>query len=160
VISFLSTTLPSPALHCRLPSDGGTLDLAAPLIGGIADVFGVFDSENGCGDLIFSGHTLFFVLSLLITITYNRLRFVRRALQLGVLAVCLPMFAASTVATQRHYSVDVVLACGISSMLWLCTESVVHDLHARSPRLPLHDSDCEHERETPSRSSPVELFIL
>ena len=119
VCSFLGTLLPSPAAHCRLVSEGGTLNPNQPIIASVPDIFTTFDTEHGCGDLIFSGHTLFFLIAVLVTLSYLRVRYVQRAGQLLLLCVCLPLFVAATVATSRHYTVDVLVALFVTTMLWL-----------------------------------------
>jgi hypothetical protein len=125
VTTFLMTSLPSPAPHCRLPADGGTYDPELASVRTVSDIFTVIDAENGCGDLIFSGHTLFFLLSVLICCTYSNIRYVGRLAKLALPLIVMPVFVYSTIVTRRHYTVDIVVAIYVTIGLWTIVERFV-----------------------------------
>jgi len=60
IVCFLVTTLPGPNYHCRPNSP----DYAPPKT--LMDIFGRQDAFFGCGDLVFSSHTIFVVLCALV----------------------------------------------------------------------------------------------
>lgn len=97
VASFLVTQLPGPAEHCR----PGSLTYNPP-----DTVFERANFEKGCGDLLFSGHTMLLTTSLMILHEVNRNRpFVRLCLWLYLLVFCVLV-----VAMRKHYTVDVLVA--------------------------------------------------
>jgi len=69
--------------------------------------------RGSCGDLIFSGHTVAFILMALTMTQYAR------SVALKILVWLVVAFGiASIIATHRHYSVDVVLAVIITTLVY------------------------------------------
>lgn len=117
--------------------------MTASSIATLSDIFITFDTENGCGefffffffcpsfhshnnatkgDLIYSGHTLFFILGILITVYYLRVKYIGVIVRTFAVGVILPLFCCATVLSRRHYSVDVFIALYVSVLLWLWVE--------------------------------------
>lgn len=60
IVSFMMTVLPSSGLWCHNPSVGGTYDVNDPSgPQNVKEILFSIDLEYGCGDMIFSGHTIF-----------------------------------------------------------------------------------------------------
>ncbi|KAF4650689.1 hypothetical protein FOL47_000968 [Perkinsus chesapeaki] len=96
-ISFLVTLLPAPWPECQ------------------DDVFSLIHSTSGCGDLIFSGHTLCGMACLLAVAHYSTnwiINIPGWVLFLGEIVAIL--------AERAHYSVDIVVALFTTPMLWIC----------------------------------------
>lgn len=104
IISFLSTSLPSPNYHCR---EGEPTAIREPAQHWwdhiIVDV--KRQSTHGCGDLIFSSHTTF---ALVGTLTYTEYGTIR-AIKL-LLWCCMLTLSCLIIASRKHYTVDVVVA--------------------------------------------------
>jgi hypothetical protein len=66
-----------------------------------------------CGDLVFSGHTVEFVLSACIWLSYCKSRFLRL---IAASTACLGV--ASLVGCRYHYSIDVFMALLLSYLVW------------------------------------------
>lgn len=105
IASFTVTQLPAPNYHCRSPEP--TAVKAMPL-----HWWGHFyiqnlkqQSTHGCGDLIFSSHTIFMLTGML---TYNEYgtQAPIKALAWGLVAVV----SILIVSSRKHYSVDVLIA--------------------------------------------------
>jgi hypothetical protein len=108
-VSFLVTQLPGPAEHCRPGS---------PTYNPPKTVFERASFQKGCGDLLFSGHTMTLTTCAMLlddvlstassqssTWSQWRRRILRAALWLYVL-----LFAVLVVAARKHYTVDVLVA--------------------------------------------------
>eukprot|EP01117_Protostelium_nocturnum_P002985 TRINITY_DN13916_c0_g1_i1.p1 TRINITY_DN13916_c0_g1~~TRINITY_DN13916_c0_g1_i1.p1 ORF type:complete len:342 (-),score=81.55 TRINITY_DN13916_c0_g1_i1:110-1135(-) len=97
--SFLSTGLPSPAAHCQKghefydpPKD-------------ISEILLKFSTTMGCGDLIFSGHSLHSTTAVLMFTSYVR-SFTARVLWW----FCLITMYLLIIAARKHYTIDVLVA--------------------------------------------------
>eukprot|EP00736_Rhodelphis_marinus_P008326 Rmarinus@m.8286 len=107
IVSFLCTVLPSPNYHCR----EGSEDYDPPET--VWDILFRMDATFGCGDLIFSSHTLFSVLCCIIVHVYCPVRAVT------VLSwMLLLVLAALTLMSRKHYSVDIVVAWYTVPLVW------------------------------------------
>jgi len=71
------------------------------------------DSSKGCGDLIFSSHIMFALLSLITIIKYFRSKFLTILMSILVL-IMIPF----TLASRKHYSIDVLTSCYIVPIMY------------------------------------------
>jgi len=97
--SFLSTSLPSPASHCDITSP--YYDPPKTTV----DIFFKFSLTAGCGDLIFSGHTLHSTTAVLIFMKYCSSKLARVLMGCGLFTTYLLIIAA-----RKHYTIDVLVA--------------------------------------------------
>jgi hypothetical protein len=108
---FLLTSLPGPNYHCR----PGSLDYSPPKTA--YDIFGRQDAFTGCGDLVFSSHTIFATLCALTLYKYCESKFVRHGVPFLVL-----LFGIAVVSARKHYSLDIVVAWYTVTLLWLAAD--------------------------------------
>eukprot|EP00270_Netrium_digitus_P007043 TRINITY_DN2036_c0_g1_i5.p1 TRINITY_DN2036_c0_g1~~TRINITY_DN2036_c0_g1_i5.p1 ORF type:complete len:308 (+),score=31.84 TRINITY_DN2036_c0_g1_i5:404-1327(+) len=104
VISFTATQLPGPNYHCRLGSPIATL----PPPKSLADIFLLNLTKStvlGCGDLIFSSHMTFALVSLLEFSSYGSKTVVKFIGWTAAVVQSLLIISA-----RKHYTVDVVIA--------------------------------------------------
>ncbi|CAK4086322.1 unnamed protein product [Aphanomyces euteiches] len=139
-ISFLVTSLPGAAPHCRpmynqTCLDANPNDPAAEFICSIPNpdfdppmtvgkVFGHIDALNGCGDLMFSSHTTYTMSLILGVWKYWRnvpLLLLMLAVQVAI-AFCI-------VASRKHYSLDVITALYVVPMVWFIQDAYINDLN-------------------------------
>ncbi len=104
IISFLSTSLPSPNYHCRAGEPTAIREPAQRWWDHIFVDVGR-QSTHGCGDLIFSSHTTF---ALVGTLTYTEYGSIR-AIKL-LIWCCMLTLSCLIIASRKHYTVDVVVA--------------------------------------------------
>lgn len=90
-IAFLSTSLPGPNYHCR----PGAPDYLPPT--GWFEIFARQDAFKGCGDLVFSSHTIFLVLCALVIHKYGKNQNLKR-----VIWALVGVFAMFCVAARKH----------------------------------------------------------
>lgn len=133
---FLSTLLPGSADHCQQAytsppprSLSAAIELRLPWTQ-------VIDSRSSCGDLVFSGHTMFAThLAILIyryAVCWVIKSPVARAAAVAPLALLTLAQAFVLVAARRHYTVDVLVALYVAPMHWLLFEVIRPD--ATPPR--------------------------
>ncbi|RYR62269.1 hypothetical protein Ahy_A04g019718 [Arachis hypogaea] len=123
VVTFYSTQLPGPNYHCREGSPSARLPPPKDAIEIITINF-PDGLVHGCGDLIFSSHMIFTLVSVITYYRYGTNRFIK---QLGwVLAVIQSLLI---IASRKHYSVDVVVA-------WYTVNLVVFFVEKKLPELP------------------------
>lgn len=125
IASFLVTSLPGPNYHCRLNS---------PEYNPPRSFKGLFlnpDPFKGCGDLIFSSHTIFMLLCALTINKYGR-PWMRRIM--WTLVMC---FAVLCISARKHYTVDVVVAMYTVPLVWVFIEKVFPDEELTSDGAPL-----------------------
>ena len=115
--SYLSTVLPAPAPHCR--GDSGEY---APPEDALEIIFGV-NVFKGCGDLIFSSHTL-----LALTMSLTLARYVDLTSLKVLVWLDTAFLALTTVAFRKHYTVDVVVACYTVPLLFIACEKWFPDI--------------------------------
>mmetsp|Transcript_32015 Transcript_32015/g.56208 ORF Transcript_32015/g.56208 Transcript_32015/m.56208 type:complete len:370 (+) Transcript_32015:71-1180(+) len=113
---FLVTTLPGPNYHCRPNSP----DYAPPK--SLMDIFGRQDAFFGCGDLVFSSHTIFVVLCALVWHKYCPFKWVRRVVWTLVF-----FFGLLVVAARKHYSLDIMVAWYTVPLLWVANDHYFPD---------------------------------
>lgn len=130
-ISFLVTILPGPNYHCR----PGSPDYAPPQ--GAYDIFFRQDAFFGCGDLVFSSHTIFVLLCALSLTKYTDWSAARiRAVWFAV-----AVFGMMVVSARKHYSLDIVVAWYTVPLLWIAYDKYFPD------RVPA-DFDLDRADET------------
>eukprot|EP00466_Bigelowiella_natans_P000118 jgi/Bigna1/45908/estExt_Genewise1.C_10076 len=116
IVCFLVTTLPGPNYHCRPDSP----DYAPPKT--LMDIFGRQDAFFGCGDLVFSSHTIFVVLCALVWHKYCPFKWVRRVVWLLVF-----FFGLLVVAARKHYSLDIMVAWYTVPLIWIAYDHYFPD---------------------------------
>ena len=132
IISFLATILPSPNYHCRTGSEEYNPPASA------AEVFSRVDASFGCGDLIFSSHTIFVTLGALLINHYSKNRYLKALVWSLVVAL-----GFLVVAARKHYTVDVVVAWYTCPLLWFyCSKTFKDDVlpnqhHQRCSNCPV-----------------------
>jgi len=108
--SFLSTILPSPASHCDVTSEAyapprNAMDILMPY---------KFTATAGCGDLIFSGHSLHSTTVVLIWMKYCNSVFLK-----VVMGSCQITLYLLIIAARKHYSIDVLVAAYLVPFVFL-----------------------------------------
>jgi len=106
--SFMFTILPGPADHCQ---DANNKNFNQP--DSAVDVLFKMDASYGCGDLVFSSHTIF-TLTVCLLITYY---LPVKPLVFGawfIQAVLVFLILCS----RKHYTVDIVVALYTVPMVW------------------------------------------
>jgi hypothetical protein len=104
IISFTVTQLPAPNYHCRTGEPTAIKPMPRNWTGHLLVDVGQ-QATKGCGDLVFSSHTIFILAWVL---TYNDFggRPALKALAwAGVVAMSICI-----VASRKHYTLDVVIA--------------------------------------------------
>lgn len=107
IVCFLVTTLPGPNYHCRPNSP----DYSPPK--SLFDILARQDAFFGCGDLVFSSHTIFVVLFALVWHKYWP-NFVVRS----VVWTLVFIFGLLVVAARKHYSLDIMVAWYTVPLIW------------------------------------------
>lgn len=123
-LTYVSTTLPGPASHCR----PGAIE---PTINRPTSLYDIFTRKAGgddpnCGDLIFSGHVFQnIILSIIVTYSINQI-YVNKVLHYFVpvsmwclCVVQLPLI----VAARNHYTVDITVSCYLAPLVWFFIEN-------------------------------------
>lgn len=118
IVSFLSTILPSPATHCR----PGSTDYNPPST--VWDVIFRLDVSSGCGDLIFSSHTVFSLTSCLVIQRFSPWWVFK--VFAWVMSIA---FSFIVISTHKHYSVDVVIAWYTVPLIWIMMDRYLRDLN-------------------------------
>jgi hypothetical protein len=109
VTSFIVTLLPSPGRHCAQSPEG---DFDPPT--GAKGVLGDFNTDGGCGDLIFSGHMMYGLTAACVISSYLPYWWVRSVVWLMVFALGFVI-----VCQRSHYSIDVLVAWYTVPMVWI-----------------------------------------
>lgn len=122
------TSLPGPAPHCRLGSEGGyhPPENWIDIVSRVGPMHGKF---NTCGDLLFSGHMCYTNIALLLYLRQLDLRFTKYKLLRWIVGVSyLLTVAYLCIAGRKHYTVDVVLGGMMSTLVFF------HFEHSWIPR--------------------------
>lgn len=130
VITFLATSLPGPNYHCR----PGSTEYNPPRTA--YDIFLRQDAFTGCGDLVFSSHTIFVLLCALTYTKYSDNVWGKRFMWFMVL-----IFGFMVVAARKHYSIDIVVAWYTVPLIWIAYDVFFPD------RLPQVILDMESSSE-------------
>jgi len=123
IACFLSTGLPGPGIQCR----PGAAEYDPPELDELLSTPSQYlwppDYLGACGDLIPSGHCILSLVMLLAMQQYLPLAWFMDRWRFGMLmyGVMWPLFAVQLVliiATRKHYTVDVVVACFVCPLVW------------------------------------------
>lgn len=116
IVCFLVTTLPGPNYHCRPNSP----DYSPPKT--LMDILARQDAFFGCGDLVFSSHTIFVVIFALVWHKYWPHKWVRR-----IIWVLVFIFGLLVVAARKHYSLDIMVAWYTVPLIWVAYDQQFPD---------------------------------
>jgi hypothetical protein len=112
VISFLAICILSHLLRVSMMSSGW----APPT--DLHDLLFRVDASNGCGDLMFSSHTIYTMSFVCVIFKYFNFKWLKWIMALGQL-----MIVPFILAARKHYSVDVFTALYVTplvfEMLWI-----------------------------------------
>mmetsp|Transcript_38687 Transcript_38687/g.70929 ORF Transcript_38687/g.70929 Transcript_38687/m.70929 type:complete len:524 (+) Transcript_38687:547-2118(+) len=127
MISFLVTTLPGASRQCRYsvpdgltsaemlngpaPDEGNPSGYAPPK--DLNDILFRVDATNGCGDLMFSSHTIYTMTFVCIIFKYFNFKWLKLIMALGQIAI-VPFILAA----RKHYSVDVFTALYVTPLVF------------------------------------------
>lgn len=127
MISFLVTTLPGASRQCRYavpngltsaemlngpaPNEGNPSGWAPPTE--LYDILFRLDCSNGCGDLMFSSHTIYSMTFVCIIFRYFNFKWLKLYMALGQ-AVIVPFILAA----RKHYTVDVFTALYVTPLVF------------------------------------------
>jgi len=129
-ITFLSTSLPGPAPHCQPNS----LEYKPPLT--VNEIVYRIDPLKGCGDLIFSSHTML-ALCFVLSLHYYLKHFVSPLkyylIMYGIYWPSMIILGFFIIAARKHYTVDVVVAFYIAPLLYHASFSIISDGTPTSP---------------------------
>jgi membrane-associated phospholipid phosphatase len=117
IVCFLVTSLPGPNYHCRPNSK------AYDPPRGLYDIFVRQDPFTHCGDLVFSSHTIFVMLCVLIWRKYGGWQ----PIYYYVLYIFVAIFGCAVVAARKHYTLDVVVAMYTVPLLWIAYDQQFPD---------------------------------
>ncbi|DBA04919.1 TPA: hypothetical protein N0F65_006921, partial [Lagenidium giganteum] len=136
IISFMVTALPGPARHCRPMFDEKCLadNPGNPTLCVVpnpyfkpptkSEFFTNMDALNGCGDLMFSSHTIY-TLSFILTVS----KYWPHKWLVGIMVCVQIAIAFLIVAARKHYSLDVFSALYIVPLLWFTQEAYLKDIN-------------------------------
>ncbi|KAF4036542.1 PAP2 superfamily C-terminal [Phytophthora infestans] len=127
---------PGPADHCELKFNDTCLaanpddpvpcvvpnpEFTPPTIG---ELFTRLDSLNGCGDLMFSSHTIYTVSFILTVWKYWPNKY-----GISIMVLVQITIAFLIVASRKHYTLDVFSALYIVPLFWLALEAYHKDIN-------------------------------
>lgn len=138
ILSFMATVLPGPNYHCR----PGSLEYNPPT--NADEVFNRTDAFKGCGDLMFSSHTIFVVTCALTYQKYGSWTNAKRCMWLVVF-----VFGLLVVSARKHYTVDVVVAWYTVPLVWTAYEHYCPD------RIPQGVIDLEEAERAAAGRPPL-----
>ena len=125
ILTFLSTSLPGPAPHCQPESQEYQPPKDLWHVAFTIDIF------KGCGDLIFSSHTSL-SLSLVISVfIYGKIIWPKRLYLVMFYCILLPALILQLIliiAARKHYTVDVVVACYTTPLVYYASYYFKTDL--------------------------------
>jgi len=136
IFSFMVTTLPGPARQCRLlfdeacvaqnPNDTVQCVIPNPDFNppSGSEFFTNMDALNGCGDLMFSSHTIY-TMSFILT----AIKFWPNKYLIAVMLSVQCAIAFLIVASRKHYSLDVFSALYIVPLLWFTHDAYYKDIN-------------------------------
>lgn len=147
IISFMITTLPGASRQCLydVPEDmersemmegpahdrGNPEGWAPPK--DWSDILWRVDATNGCGDLMFSSHTIFTCLFICIVFRYFNWSILKWSM------VATQLFAIPFIlAAHKHYSVDVFTALYVTPLLFYFFTKQLPDKDVKSSTMALH----------------------
>ncbi|KAF0686786.1 Aste57867_21449 [Aphanomyces stellatus] len=170
-VSFLVTSLPGAAPHCRPTFNATCLDVNAANPGKLAlcmtpnpyfkppttavDMFFHIDALNGCGDLMFSSHTTYTMSFILAVFKYWRNKYVLVAMLLLQIAI-----AFVIVAARKHYTLDVIVALYVVPMVWFIQEAYHCDLNHKDAEVTPAAIKAAYGFDAPDDSVPTTGQVL
>ena len=126
-VSFLITILPAPAPQCTAVAFNPPKTAS--------EIFFIFDTENGCSDLIFSSHMMYGIIATGIVCHYLTRSLKRsdvprkeKLIKCGICLFCVAVVIAEgfcIVAQNRHYSVDVWTSAYAIPLTWIAFDYFV-----------------------------------
>lgn len=138
IISFLVTALPGPAEHCELnfndaclasnPDDPVSCVVPNPEFDppSITELFTRINALEGCGDLMFSSHTIYTV-SLILTVW----KYWPNKYGISIMVCVQIAIAFLIVASRKHYTLDVYTALYVVPLIWLTQEAYYKDINSK-----------------------------
>lgn len=127
MISFLVTTLPGASRQCRYtvpdgltsaemlngpaPDEGNPAGYAPPA--DLNELLYRVDATNGCGDLMFSSHTIYTMTFVCIVFKYFNFKWLKLIMAVGQISI-VPFILAA----RKHYSVDVFTALYVTPLVF------------------------------------------
>lgn len=117
IVCFMVTILPAPAPHCQ----PGSADYDPP--SSASEVLLEIEALKGCGDLLFSSHTVMAVLSACLITRYAPWVWAKVFMWINIL-----VFGYLVVAARKHYTVDVWVAWYTTPMVFLLSEIYLPDV--------------------------------
>uniref|UniRef100_A0A1J3I793 Phosphatidylinositol:ceramide inositolphosphotransferase 3 n=1 Tax=Noccaea caerulescens TaxID=107243 RepID=A0A1J3I793_NOCCA len=141
IITFFSTQLPGPNYHCREGSKLAKIPPPKNVLEVLLMNF-PYGVVYGCGDLIFSSHTIF---TLVFVRTYQRYGTRRWIKHLAWLMAVIQSLLI--IASRKHYTVDIVVAWYTVNLVMFFVDSKLPEMAERSsgpsqtPLLPLSTKD-------------------
>lgn len=142
IISFLVTALPGSARQCRLIFDEACLqqnpnntalcvtDNKEFIPPSTTELFTRIDALKGCGDLMFSSHTIY-TLSIILTV----LKYWWNKYLAGLMISVQIAIAFLIVASRKHYTLDVFTALYVVPMLWALHEAYLKDINHKDVQI-------------------------
>lgn len=118
IFSFLSTILPGPAEHCQ----AGSELYSQPTT--LTDILFRMDASYGCGDLMFSSHTIFSMSFVLLIFFYSANTYLRAFMAAVQLAI-----APLIIAARKHYTLDVFTALYTVPLIWFWYDAYFPDAY-------------------------------
>lgn len=124
-VTYMSTSLPGPASHCRVGSlypKHNQPNTFLDMISRKSD-----SDDPNCGDLIFSGHMFQnIILTIIVTIYSSK---ILRKKYLHIIVTTLMWLLTITqipliIAARNHYTVDITVACYLAPMVWITLENL------------------------------------
>lgn len=152
-VTYITTSLPGPAEHCRLGSEEFEQNRPAEPL----EILFRFSSaaDLNCGDLVFSGH-MFQVIIFTCTIWHFSDRVFYTTLhawiaKLLMLATVVAQFFL-IIASRNHYTVDVVVSSYTAPMLWICFDRYYKDIPLPTNRVGENEEEITSKDGTANES--------
>ncbi|TDH68540.1 hypothetical protein CCR75_000305 [Bremia lactucae] len=142
IISFLVTALPGSADHCELKFNDACLAANPndPVLCVIpnpdfdppdsTEIFTRLNALKGCGDLMFSSHTIYTV-SLILTVW----KYWPNKYGISIMVCVQIAIAFLIVASRKHYTLDVFTALYAVPLFWLALEAYYKDINNKDMKL-------------------------
>ena len=167
ILSFMFTLLPGSSVQCLYtPTEAQLAGPASDFVSGVADPAGNppeweppttlydilfrIDPATGCGDLMFSSHTVFATLCVMLVWDY----FPWRASKL-YMAVCITFLIPLTLASRKHYTVDVLTSLYLTPIVYELMRLKMPDRDTTAQMAKHYDVVFQKDREDSLRYTCV-----